>query len=160
MKKILDRMMFIRNTLKEDFPSICVDDINDILKFIYEEQIEKGQSIDSLETLENARYLCRLYEGNREVIVNKKDSSRVTIIREDDSYALVFKEAFKKLTEDEQALIFERTKNMGNIDVDFEYLRVVDILVESIKESDEYVAMLVENALLSDDKNEQFGRSR
>lgn len=147
MENIVKRLEFIRKTLREEFPSLSKEDLGDILKFIIDDEIQNGEVVCSLKTLEDARKLCRSYVG-KEVTKAKQSQNRVNVIKEDDEYALAVKRAFGMLTECEQASIIENLVKSDVIEFTEDYVRAAVSLLKNIYEEDESLVALVQPVLL------------
>lgn len=143
VEQTIIRLAFIKMTLKEEYPILSNKEIDNILSSLFMEEEYKEKKIDFLKVLENARKLCAL-SVPMEIKNYKGTSKRINIIKPEDENIITFKNAFKKLEEEEQRVILESLIFIKNEDA---YINAVNKLTNILKEEDEYVSNLVEKTL-------------
>lgn len=141
VEDIVIKLQFIRNTLIEEFPMLSKEEINIILNLVYEVEFQK--EIDLLNVLKEAREYCRLSTANNII----KSNSRSNIIKQDDSYAITFKNAFRELEDEEQEIILQTIFNKK--EESNEYINACLKLISIINDTDEYIASVVKQKLLT-----------
>lgn len=151
IEKTILRLAFIKMTLKEEFILLSSKEIDDILKIVFLEQENNGKNIDYLELLESARALCKLSEP-KEIKPYNGSSKRINIIKGEDENVIIFKNAFKKMEEDEQNVILESLTCIKDKEA---YMNAVTKLVNIIKEEDEDFSDFIEKSLRKNIRNKR-----